>query len=415
MAVSVWGAKIPYRTVSLFISYSNTIIEQENFTDYAIGLEWWLIKYRSISSGLSAQIDGFNSSLHFTPAMQLNVRYSFPIHKRFSIDLSPSVAARLYDEKIYPQAGFSMGGRYFFSPKWQLGLRGYYKSILDETDHYSTGLEFLIEFCPGFRDNDGDWIHNGVDVCANTPKNAVVDDKGCGIDSDADGVFDGLDKCPHTPLAALVDSTGCPTDSDGDGVFDGVDRCYDTPADIPVDETGCPRDTDDDGVPDYMDSCENTPESAVVDKNGCAIDSDEDGIPDGLDQCQNTPTGFQVDRFGCPTIPTADGVVVYDLFDDNLKLTANAMNMLYRAAKRIRAYPDRITKISIYTDTEGSPTYNRNRARSVGKKLIEFLEEEGVSAELVEIVPMGEKDPVIPGSSKEAKQKNRRAVFAVEE
>ncbi len=274
---------------------------------------------------------------------------------------------------------------------------------------YEVGVSLGYRF--NFPDADGDWISDGDDRCPNTPRGARVDDRGCGIDSDGDGVYDGLDRCPQTPLAALVDSLGCPRDSDGDGVYDGADRCPETPRDIPVDTTGCPKDTDGDGVPDYADSCSQTPKGAVVDRAGCPIDTDEDGVPDGIDQCDGTPTGFEVDRFGCPKVPMLNGETVHNLFDDALELTAFALNHLQRIAKRIRAYPDRKTVIEVYTDTEGSFQYNRNRARAVGRKIVDFLESQGVDPDCVEIVPMGEKDPVARGWSAQAKRKNRRAVF----
>src|SRR5262249_32059647 len=54
------------------------------------------------------------------------------------------------------------------------------------------------------------------------------------------GVFDGLDTCPNTPKGAVVDEKGCPKDADGDGVPDGIDTCPDTGPGLKVDEKGCP-------------------------------------------------------------------------------------------------------------------------------------------------------------------------------
>jgi OOP family OmpA-OmpF porin len=53
-------------------------------------------------------------------------------------------------------------------------------------------------------------------------------------------VLDGLDACANTPKGATVDAKGCPTDADGDGVWDGLDQCPDTPAGLKVDDKGCP-------------------------------------------------------------------------------------------------------------------------------------------------------------------------------
>jgi hypothetical protein len=61
-----------------------------------------------------------------------------------------------------------------------------------------------------------------------------------GLDDDHDGVLNGRDRCADTPRGALVDQRGCPSDLDGDGVFDGIDRCPGTPKGTPVDQFGCP-------------------------------------------------------------------------------------------------------------------------------------------------------------------------------
>ncbi len=61
-----------------------------------------------------------------------------------------------------------------------------------------------------------------------------------GEDSDGDGIVNRRDRCPNTPRGALVDERGCPSDFDGDGVADGLDRCPTTPKGAPVDAIGCP-------------------------------------------------------------------------------------------------------------------------------------------------------------------------------
>ena len=60
------------------------------------------------------------------------------------------------------------------------------------------------------KDSDKDGIPDQRDFCADTPRGAKVDEKGCPIDSDGDGIYDGLDKCPNTPPGAKVDANGCP-------------------------------------------------------------------------------------------------------------------------------------------------------------------------------------------------------------
>ncbi len=376
----------------------------------------WHPLWKKFSVGAGGKFFLFDKQDAHSTDFTLNLRYTANIHRRWAIDIVSAGGINFYNGEYSPALSPAADLRFFISPRWQIGCSANWKHTFDTSqtkDVFSTSL--LIEYMFGFHDSDGDWVPDKIDRCNKTPYGARVNNKGCALDSDGDGVFDGFDRCPNTPKAALVDSLGCPTDSDGDGVFDGVDRCPETPTDIPIDTTGCPRDSDRDGVPDYADSCAKTPEGAIVDHNGCSTDSDEDGVPDGIDQCNGTPTGFDVDLFGCPKIPSVNGEIIYNLFDSNLQLTASALNQLHRVAKRIRAYPDRTVVIEIHTDTEGSPTYNKNRASSVGKKIVEFLKEQGIDSDIIKISPAGEKDPIIKKGTVEAKRKNRRAIFSVEE
>jgi hypothetical protein len=93
-------------------------------------------------------------------------------------------------------------------------------------------------------------------------------------DDDFDAVPDGIDLCPQTPPDALVDLDGCAcfeVDSDGDGVDDCVDEC---PLEFGDYAFGCPCDVfdeDDDGVNDCFDACPGTPLGDDVDGDGCEI------------------------------------------------------------------------------------------------------------------------------------------------
>jgi opacity protein-like surface antigen len=60
------------------------------------------------------------------------------------------------------------------------------------------------------KDSDKDGVPDREDYCPDTPRGAVVDERGCPLDSDEDGIYDGLDKCPHTPPGTKVDVNGCP-------------------------------------------------------------------------------------------------------------------------------------------------------------------------------------------------------------
>jgi hypothetical protein len=170
-------------------------------------------------------------------------------------------------------------------------------------------------------DDDQDGVLDVNDTC---PFLAVgpndVNNDGCPdpsiLDTDGDGVHDGIDLCPDTPSSAetLVNGTGCQgqnpnIDADGDGVHDGIDTCPNT-TELYVDSNGCPQlippDTDDDGILDVNDDCIDTPEDidGFEDSDGCPeLDNDMDEIPDSADSCPNLAAGdgqFDNNTDGCP-------------------------------------------------------------------------------------------------------------------
>tara|TARA_B100000886_G_scaffold33020_1_gene20570 strand:- start:186 stop:1466 length:1281 start_codon:yes stop_codon:yes gene_type:complete len=108
-------------------------------------------------------------------------------------------------------------------------------------------------------------------------------------------------------------------DDDGDGVSNRLDACCCTPKDEVVDERGCSdsqKDTDGDGIKDNMDQCPNTPYDEPADFRGCSDsqkDTDGDGIKDNMDQCPNTPTGTAVCVDGCETVK--EGRVIANVYD----------------------------------------------------------------------------------------------------
>lgn len=78
-----------------------------------------------------------------------------------------------------------------------------------------------------------------------------------------------LDKGPVDYLAA-----GNTEDYDGDGVIDLIDLCPDTPKEAVVDSLGCPVDEDGDGVPDYKDEELNTEYPEFANDKGVEVTDD---------------------------------------------------------------------------------------------------------------------------------------------
>jgi len=96
-------------------------------------------------------------------------------------------------------------------------------------------------------------------------------------------------------------------------------------------------------------------------------------------------------------------------FDYNsYSLSPEAESILEENAKKLNNKQSYNLQITGYTDSKGSKEYNRllskGRANSVKNRLLEL----GVKAEKIEILPMGEDNPLAGNDTKENRAKNRR-------
>ena len=265
------------------------------------------------------------------------------------------------------------------------------------------------------KDSDGDGVPDSRDDCPDTPRGAIVDERGCPKDSDGDGVFDGIDRCPDTPKGCVVDEWGCPIDSDGDGVCDGIDRCPDTPKGCVVDEWGCPLDSDGDGVCDGIDRCPDTPAGCEVDEWGCPPDDDGDGVCDGLDKCPGTAAGVPVRPDGCPKeaplfTPEKQSLVLQGVFFefDSAVLKVESRETLDRVAQSLIDWGEVRVQVAGHTDSVGEDDYNQSLSERRARSVREYLVSKGVSANRLEALGFGEREPVADNRNKAGRLQNRR-------
>lgn len=369
-----------------------------------------------LSTGVRAASFTYGDLGYLIVAPEINAKYFLSLSKRMGL-LAEAGAGYFLSNAAEVESGAygRIAAGAIFQPLPVLDLRITVSSIPFKTpsneSFMNIGAGVGVTYMFGFPDKDKDWVADDVDTCNGTPAGARVNEYGCALDTDGDGVFDGLDKCPETPFEALVDADGCPIDSDNDGIFDGVDKCDDTPEDIKVDSTGCPKDSDQDGIADYVDTCDATPKNAIVDEYGCPRDSDEDGVYDGIDQCPQTPSGFVVNEIGCPFVMPVEREIITDAYDAGLNLLSQTMQKLENIAERLRAYPYRKVEIGVYTDSEGSNTYNINRGYRVAEKVKDVLLARGVSEDQLVLKGYGEVDPIASNATLAGKKTNRRIVF----
>jgi len=402
----------------------------DNLNNSGIGFmpELYFSRYLSpkLDLMLKADMGLFNSKVNnnldlFNPS--LNLRYKFTDEsKKFRTYLFGGPGYLADNTEAGLNFGLGLGGKYYFREATALYAEiGYINGIETTVAGKSDRDNFLkgtvgIEFDFGkTKDSDMDGVSDKKDKCPNTPAGVTVDANGCPIDTDGDGVADYIDDCPT--VAGLASLKGCP-DSDKDGVADKDDLCPNIAGLASL--KGCP-DTDGDGVADKDDKCADTPKGFKVDASGCPIDTDKDGITDSEDKCP-TVAGTKENN-GCPEEkkPTPEETeaakmkvepVYFDTnkstFTDREKVKIdNLVNLL----KENESYN---LKVSGYTDSVGSDTYNlnlsKNRVNTVAKSIVS---EKISSKRIVQKEGFGEAKPAATNDTPEGQALNRRVEFEV--
>jgi outer membrane protein OmpA-like peptidoglycan-associated protein/outer membrane protein W len=280
----------------------------------------------------------------------------------------------------------------------------------------TAGLSIMLGGGPP-KDSDGDGVRDSKDKCPDTPRGAIVDERGCPRDSDGDGVFDGIDTCPDTPKGCPVDARGCPIDSDGDGVIDCMDKCADTPRGARVDVNGCPTDADGDGVWDGIDTCPDTPKGCPVDAKGCPLDSDGDGVMDCRDKCASTPRGTPVDADGCPVkavapvFPEGKTALVLEgvnFATDKWDVTEESKATLDRVADSLKGNPGTKVEVQGHTDSTGADKHNMDLSEKRAQSVRDYLISKGVPESQLTSKGYGETKPVGDNKTKDGRSQNRR-------
>jgi outer membrane protein OmpA-like peptidoglycan-associated protein len=225
------------------------------------------------------------------------------------------------------------------------------------------------------------------------------------------------------------------TDSDDDGVPDRDDYCPDTPKDRLVDRRGCPlandleaRDDDFDGVDNIDDECPGTPPGQNVDEVGCpapegyraevaTLDTDLDGVFDDYDLCPDTPQGVQVSERGCePKKIKKIDLGNLNFITGTAKLTKKSrqrfmqkIDELYKIRKNIK-----LVVIEGHTDSVGSRKYNQGLSQKRAATIKRILVKQSkIPSKKVKAVGYGEDRPIRSNKTQRGRLLNRRVEMNV--
>ncbi len=191
------------------------------------------------------------------------------------------------------------------------------------------------------------------------------------------------------------------------------------------------HDRDHDGISDDEDQCPDLAEDRDGDQDldGCPeedTDSDRDGVPDRDDDCpeaKETINGVDDDD-GCPD--TGDPRVIYE--DGQFKILdsvhfetgkadikEDSHSLLDQVALMIKANPDVKVRVEGHTDDTGPKAVNRRLSRARAQSVRRYLMRKGVSGSRLRAVGYGPDKPLVEGTSDDARAKNRRVEFVVED
>lgn len=325
-----------------------------------------------------------------------------------------------------------------------LGCPDFDKDGIVDIDDNCPEDKGLKEF-QGCPDADKDGVIDRIDECPNVPGRIAT--KGC-PDSDRDGIYDAKDKCPRK--AGPEYTQGCP-DTDGDRIPDDEDKCPNEFGEIVA--KGCP-DSDGDGITNKEDKC--PLEAGTLANKGCPelakveiippvkenadneelvsnsleqieIDTDRDGILDENDPCPNV-FGTKENK-GCPglivgnTIPeeylnapiTPENEEFIKYAFDAIEfevgksdLTQACLPLMEDLAFYMQLNPHIRLRIKGFTDSQGSEVANIVLGQQRAKSVESYLIQNGIAANRLETLTLGELQPKADNSTAKGRQKNRR-------
>ena len=108
-------------------------------------------------------------------------------------------------------------------------------------------------------------------------------------------------------------------------------------------------------------------------------------------------------------------IVLENIYYDVAKATLRDESIaeLDRLIKIMNDNPTLVVEIAGHTDSDGSDSYNQKLSQDRAQSVVNYLIEHEISEERMQAAGYGEKQPIVPNTTKENKQLNRRTEFKV--
>ena len=235
---------------------------------------------------------------------------------------------------------------------------------------------------PAKADTDGDGLNDGAEV--NTHK---TDPRKA--DSDGDGLSDGDEVLKHKTNPVMADT-------DGDGLTDG--------SEISVNKTDpLKADSDGDTLSDGDEVNKNKTDPLKMDTDGGSVDD-----------------GKEVTRATNPLDPDDDipvkvgQVIILEgvtFKAGSAEILPESETVLQRALKGLQEYPDVEVEIAGHTDNTGSRKTNMRLSQQRAESVKNWLTGRGIDPKRIATSAHGPDKPIVPNTTKEGRDKNRRIEF----
>lgn len=159
-----------------------------------------------------------------------------------------------------------------------------------------------------------------------------------------------------------------------------------------------------------LSGCSTSPVGMIANQDSDQFDNDRDGVINERDLCADTVMGAVVNNDGCPFDITsiADGELIV-LFDhDSANIHSNQLAEVKRIVGVLNKNPGLSLVLEGHASASGSAEYNLQLSKKRAEAVKQLFVSRGLSAERLEILPVGEQKLLLNNNTVQADTLNRR-------